>query len=105
MLHWPGGSEGRGALLTGDTVQVVPDRGWASFMWSYPNLIPLDEQTVRDVASRIARFRFDRVYGGWWGRVIVADGAEAVRRSADRYIARLHGQRPPPDSHDDPSML
>jgi hypothetical protein len=101
VLHWPEGSGGRGALLTGDTVQVVPDRGWASFMWSYPNLIPLDEQTVRDVASRIARFRFDRVYGGWWGRVIVADGGEAVRRSADRYIARLRGERPPPAGDDD----
>ena len=63
-------------------------------MWSYPNLIPLDEHTVRDVATRVARFRFDRVYGGWWGRVIVDDGAEAVRRSADRYIARLKGERP-----------
>jgi hypothetical protein len=96
VLHWPGGSGGRGALLTGDTVQVVADHGWASFMWSYPNLIPLDEHTVRNVATRVARFRFDRVYGGWWGRVIVDDGAEAVRRSADRYIARLQGERPPP---------
>jgi hypothetical protein len=96
VLHWPGGSGGRGVLLTGDTVQVVPDRGWASFMWSYPNLIPLDEQTVRDVAGRIARFDFDRVYGGWWGRIILEDGAEAVRRSAERYLARLQGERPQP---------
>ena len=70
-------------------------------MWSYPNLIPLDEHTVRDVATRVARFRFDRVYGGWWGRVIVGDGAEAVRRSADRYIARLHGERPRPHADGD----
>ena len=27
VLHWPDGAGGRGALLTGDTVQVVPDRG------------------------------------------------------------------------------
>jgi hypothetical protein len=94
ILHWAAGSEGRGVLLTGDTVTVVPDRGWASFMWSYPNLIPLDEHTVRDIANRVERFRFDRVYGGWWGRVIVDDGAAAVRRSADRYVERLHGNRP-----------
>ncbi len=94
VLHWPAGSEGRGVLLTGDTVQVVPDRGWASFMWSYPNLIPLDERTVREIAERVGRFRFDRVYGGWWGRVIVDDGAAAVRRSADRYVERLRGDRP-----------
>ena len=93
VLHWPTGSEGRGALLTGDTVQVVPDRGWASFMWSYPNLIPLDERTVEEIARRVGRFRFDRVYGGWWGRVILDDGAAAVRRSADRYVERLRGRR------------
>ena len=95
VLHWPAGSEGRGALLTGDTVTVVPDRGWTSFMWSYPNLIPLDEDAVQDIAARVGRFRFDRVYGGWWGRVIVDDGAAAVRRSADRYVERLRGHRPP----------
>jgi hypothetical protein len=94
VLYWPAGSDGHGALLTGDTVQVVADHGWASFMWSYPNLIPLDEFTVQEIARRISRYKFDRVYGGWWGRVIVRDGAEAIRRSADRYIARLHGDRP-----------
>ena len=94
VLHWPAGSEGRGALLTGDTVTVVQDRAWVSFMWSYPNLIPLDEHTIADIARRVEQFAFDRVYGGWWGRVVVRDGAAAVRRSAERYIARLHGERP-----------
>jgi hypothetical protein len=94
VLHWPDGSGGRGALLTGDTITVVPDRDWVSFMWSYPNLIPLDEATVLEIARRAERFTFDRVYGGWWGRIVVADGAAAVRRSADRYVARLRGQRP-----------
>ncbi|HEX4357250.1 MAG TPA: MBL fold metallo-hydrolase [Pseudonocardia sp.] len=94
VLHWPGGADGRGALLTGDTITVVQDRDWVSFMWSYPNLIPLDEHTVAEIARRVERFRFDRVYGAWWGRVVVRDGAAAVRRSADRYIARLRGERP-----------
>jgi hypothetical protein len=94
VLHWPAGSDGRGVLLTGDTITVVQDRDWVSFMWSYPNLIPLDEATVLDIARRTEGFAFDRVYGGWWGRVVVQDGAAAVRRSADRYIARLRGQRP-----------
>jgi len=94
VLHWPAGSDGRGALLTGDTIAVVQDRGWVSFMWSYPNLIPLDEATVRSIALRVGQFQFDRIYGGWWGRVVVKDGPDAIRRSADRYIARMHGQRP-----------
>jgi hypothetical protein len=94
VLHWPAGSDGRGALLTGDTVTVVPDRAWVSFMWSYPNLIPLDEDTIRDIAARVGRFSFDRVYGGWWGRNVLTDGPAAIRRSAERYIASLHGRRP-----------
>jgi hypothetical protein len=94
VLHWPAGADGRGALLTGDTITVVPDRDWVSFMWSYPNLIPLDESTIRAIVRRVEPFTFDRVYGGWWGRVVVSDGPGAVRRSADRYIARLHGERP-----------
>jgi hypothetical protein len=81
-------------LLTGDTITVVQDRDWVSFMWSYPNLLPLDEHAVLDIAARVERFTFDRVYGGWWGRVVVEDGAGAVRRSADRYVARMRGQRP-----------
>ena len=91
VLHWPAGADGRGALLTGDTITVVQDRDWVSFMWSYPNLIPLDTATVNQIADRVAPFAFDRIYGGWWGRVVLTDGAAAVRRSADRYIARITG--------------
>jgi len=92
VLHWAAGSEGRGALLTGDTITVVQDREWVSFMWSYPNLIPLDAETVRTIVDRVDPFPFDRIYGGWWGRVVLTDGPGAVRRSADRYIARLEGR-------------
>lgn len=94
VLHWPAGSGGRGALLTGDTITVAQDRDWVSFMWSFPNLIPLDEATVLDIALRVQGLAFDRVYGGWWGRVVVNDGAAAIRRSADRYVARMRGERP-----------
>ncbi len=41
VLHWPSGTDGRGAILSGDILQVVQDRRWVSFMYSYPNLIPL----------------------------------------------------------------
>ena len=94
VLHWAAGAGGRGALLTGDTVTVVQDRQWVSFMWSYPNLIPLDAATVTGIAERVGRYRFDRIYGGWWGKAVDRDGPEVVRRSAERYVARLAGQRP-----------
>ncbi len=102
VLHWPAGAGQRGVLLTGDTITVVQDRDWVSFMWSYPNLIPLDERTVLDIAARVERFSFDRVYGGWWGRVVVEDGARAIRRSAERYVARLRGERPSHATHGSP---
>ncbi|MEO7019270.1 MAG: MBL fold metallo-hydrolase, partial [Ktedonobacteraceae bacterium] len=41
VLHWRQGAGGQGVLLSGDIIQVVADRQWISFMYSYPNLIPL----------------------------------------------------------------
>ena len=95
VLHWADGADGAGALLTGDTITVVPDRQWVSFMWSYPNLLPLDEATVLGIADGVQDLRFDRIYGGWWHSVVATDAAGVVRRSADRYVARLRGERPP----------
>jgi glyoxylase-like metal-dependent hydrolase (beta-lactamase superfamily II) len=88
-LHWAGGADGRGALFTSDTVMVVPDTRWMTFMRSYPNMIPVNAATVRRIIASLAPFEFDRVYGGWWDRVCDADAKAAVRRSAERYIAAI----------------
>jgi len=74
-------------LVANGLVPVVSDRRWVSFMHSYPNLIPERPRTIRRALSLIAPLRFDRVYGAWWRRVVAADGAAAVRRSADRYLS------------------
>ena len=89
MLHWESGAEGRGALLSGDIFQVVPDRRFVSFMYSYPNLIPLSAKTVRRMLAVVAPYRYDRIYGAWWDRVVDQDGMNAVARSAARFIAAL----------------
>lgn len=91
VLHWPGGADGRGAVLCGDTIQVVMDRRYVSFMYSYPNLIPLDATTVRQIVEGIRPYPFARLYGAWNGRVVVADGLTAVERSAERYVRRIQG--------------
>ncbi|MEU6743384.1 MBL fold metallo-hydrolase [Streptosporangium sandarakinum] len=86
VMHRRDGEDGRGALFSGDILQVVPDRRWVSFMYSYPNLIPERPRTVRRALSLLGPYGFDRVYGGWWKRVVRTDGAAAVRRSAERYL-------------------
>jgi metallo-beta-lactamase superfamily protein len=86
VLHWRGGAEDRGVLLVGDTMTVVPDVRYVSFMRSYPNLIPLPANEVRRVVDAVRPYEFDRVYGGWWDRVMPSGGIEAIERSATRYL-------------------
>jgi glyoxylase-like metal-dependent hydrolase (beta-lactamase superfamily II) len=85
VLHWAE----RRLLLTGDTIQVIPDRGWVSFMYSYPNLIPLDAAAIRRIVAAVEPFDFDRIVGAWWGRVVPGDGRAVVIRSAERYLRAI----------------
>lgn len=85
VLHWAGGAEGRGALLSGDILQVTPD-GMVSFMHSYPNLIPLSAQAVQIIAEALEPFAYNRIYGAWWDRVIASDARTIVAESIARYL-------------------
>lgn len=89
VLHWAAAHGGKGALLSGDVVQVVQDRRWVSFMRSYPNLIPLSATTVERMVLALEPYRFERLYGAWFGRVVAADAKYAVARSARRYVEAL----------------
>ena len=82
------------SLLAGDIVQVIPDRAWVGFMYSYPNLIPLPEAAVRGIAAALEPYAFDTIYGAWWGRIVRRDGAAIVQRSAERYVRAVRGELP-----------
>jgi hypothetical protein len=86
VLHWRDADGGAGALLSGDIFQVVMDRRWVSFMYSYPNLIPERPGVVRRALALLEPFEFARIYGAWWGRIVDAGGSAALRRSAERYL-------------------
>lgn len=88
VLHWPGGADARGALLTGDQPQVAMDRRWVSFLYSYPNMVPLGAPAVRRIVRSLEPFQFDRIYGAF-GRHVMTDAKAAVRRSAERYLSRI----------------
>jgi hypothetical protein len=89
VLHWASGAGGRGALLSGDIIQVVPDRKHVSFMWSYPNYIPLPASAIERIVKAVQPFEYDRVYGAFWDMVIEQDGQAAVTRSAERYLRAM----------------
>lgn len=97
--HFAGGTvlhvnRGTGLLLSGDIVQVIPDREHVSFMYSYPNLIPLAEPEVRRIAEKLGGYRFERILGAWWGTLVPEHGNAVVQRSAERYARALNGDYP-----------
>jgi len=88
VLHWSAGAGGRGVLLTGDILQVTPD-GFVSFMYSYPNLIPLPAAAIGEIVEALKPFRYDRIYGAWWDREIKRQAKAIVGRSAERYLRSI----------------
>jgi hypothetical protein len=86
VLHW---ATEEGTLLSGDVLQVTPDRTHVSFMLSYPNYLPLSAQTVREMARTLDGFDYTAVYGSFNHAEIESNGKQAVRASVDRYVALL----------------
>jgi glyoxylase-like metal-dependent hydrolase (beta-lactamase superfamily II) len=89
VLHWEGGAGGKGALLSGDILQVGLDRRTVSFMYSYPNYIPVNAGTVRRMMQTLEPYPFDQIYGAWFGQNISSDAKQSLRYSAERYIRAI----------------
>ena len=89
VLHWPAGENGKGALLTGDIIQVVQDRRYVSFMRSYPNLIPLGATAIRRILEQVESVAFEQIYGAWWKANVLSDAKAALRKSAERYVRAI----------------
>ena len=89
LLHWEAGAGGAGALLSGDIVQVIPDRRHVGFMYSYPNLIPLPAATVDGIVAALeaVRVRADL-------RRVVGRDRPARRQSGAAALGRALRARP-----------
>lgn len=84
VLHW---EQGEGILLSGDILQVTPGADAVSFMWSYPNMLPLSAATVSDMTQRLSGVKFMELYGAFEGKDITGRADEIVRRSGEKYIS------------------
>lgn len=91
IMHWRAGAAGRGALLTGDIAMATMDRRWVSFMYSFPNYIPLNAAAARAIWRAVEPLAFDRLHGAWWGRNIASGAKAAFEASVRRYLAAISG--------------
>ncbi len=86
VLHW---AREEGIVLSGDIVQVAPGGQGVSYMWSYPNMLPLPAATVSDITQRLSSVKFKKLYGAFEGKDITANADEIVRRSGEKYLRCL----------------
>jgi len=91
VLHWGAAMDGRGAIFTGDILMVAQDRRWVSFMYSFPNYVPLNRTAVERIATALEPFAYDAIFGAWADRNCLGDGKAAVARSVARYIEAITG--------------
>ncbi len=84
VLHLP--KHGKGTLLTGDSIYVARDRKHVSFMYSYPNLVPLPKQAIELIRKRIEPLAFDTIHGAFEGQAINTRAKEAFNESVERYL-------------------
>ncbi|TWT14351.1 hypothetical protein [Planomicrobium sp. CPCC 101079] len=78
-------------LFTGDVVRVMADPSWASFMYSYPNFLPLPAKIVRRMAEQLKSVEFYRVYDAFH-RTMRENANEQIQKSAQRYIDAINGE-------------
>ncbi|HEX2533450.1 MAG TPA: MBL fold metallo-hydrolase [Chitinophagaceae bacterium] len=91
--HFPGASvlydpRGAGTLFGGDTIQVAPNEQTVSFMYSYPNMIPLPAPAVRTVGESVSGLSYEALYGAF-GRYIRQGADRAVQASVCRYLRAI----------------
>lgn len=91
VLHWDG------KLFIADTMMSVPSGIYHegrppgtssfSFMWSYPNMIPLPPSKIHDIWKALKPFEFTATYGGFPGQNVQrSDLKQAVLESMKIFV-------------------
>jgi hypothetical protein len=89
VLHWSHAHDGGGVLFAGDQPEVCMDRNWVTFMYSYPNYIPLNRLAIQGIVASLKPYSFERLYAAFPGRLLPKNAKEIVLRSAERYLAAI----------------
>ncbi len=70
-------------------MQVAMDRRHVTFMYSYPNYIPMRPADIRHIQSRLHGCEFVDLFGFSARRNIIGGAREAVNQSFDRYFKAI----------------
>jgi hypothetical protein len=65
------------------------DPRWLSFMYSYPNLIPLDPESVQNIVRILEPWHLDRIYGAFPKRTVASEAKARLHASVQRYLKAI----------------
>lgn len=89
LLYLP--KHSNGTILSGDTLYVTRDQKRVTFMYSYPNNIPLGKQAIYQIQDRMKGIVFDKIYGAFDFASIETRGREMFDFSVTDYMQRISG--------------
>lgn len=98
--HFPGSSvlywKPAKKLLVADSIMVIPSGMFAgprpdgtsyfSFMWSYPNMIPLPPDEVHNIWKSIKHLDVEDCHAAWWGRDVLGNARTKILKSAQLVV-------------------
>ncbi|RSH77825.1 uncharacterized protein EHS24_002885 [Apiotrichum porosum] len=75
-----------GLLLTADTIMVQPTQKGFTFMWSYPNMVPLEPIEMLKVVQSIQHLDYGAVSSAWPDRFVRHDAKKQMLESVAVYL-------------------
>jgi len=75
-----------GVVLCSDTFGIAPDRRTITFLWSYPNMLPLPPQEVTNIWNALRPFQFEDAYSAWPGTQTIGEARKKVLAGARRFV-------------------
>lgn len=80
-------------VFPSDTFMAAADKQTVSFMWSYPNSIPLPPRSVEAIWHAMRPYEFDDIIGSWPGQYVKREARRKLLFSAERFV-RFEGHDP-----------